>query len=86
LIKVLSSAFDVEGAIIDGFRLTLLNDSRVTLDTIRARWTDPATTKFILQKYTAPRGTIKGEERPNDYLILFGDAGFGHLPNLHIKG
>jgi hypothetical protein len=67
----------VEGAVIDGFKLTLLNDSRVTLDTIRSRWTDPTTTKFVLQKYTAPRGTVKGEERPNDYLIIFGDAGFG---------
>lgn len=68
---------DVEGSIVDGFRLSFLNDSRVTLDTIRSRWTDPTTTRFVLQKYTAPRGTVKGEERPNDYLILFGDAGFG---------
>ncbi|OGU82143.1 MAG: hypothetical protein A2W11_07440 [Ignavibacteria bacterium RBG_16_35_7] len=68
---------DVEGAIIDGFKLTLLNDSRVTLDTIRSRWSDPSITKFILQKYTPPRGTVKGEERPNDYLIIFGDVGLG---------
>jgi hypothetical protein len=63
---------NVEGSVIDGFRLTLLNQSRVALDTIGSRWSDPTTTKFVLQKYTAPRGTIKGEEKPNDYLIIFG--------------
>ena len=47
---------DVEGNIIDGFRLTFLNDSRVTLDTIRARWTDPTTTQICSSKIYCSQG------------------------------
>jgi hypothetical protein len=68
---------DVEGALVDGFRLKLLNESRVALDTVNSKWNDSVITRFTFEKYTAPRGTVKGEERPNDYLIIFGEAGFG---------
>ena len=68
---------NVEGPLVDGFRLTLINESRVELDESRSSWSDNTITPFIFQKYTAPRG-LQGQQRPNDYLIIFGDAGFGN--------
>ncbi|HVO73706.1 MAG TPA: hypothetical protein VMT35_06760 [Ignavibacteriaceae bacterium] len=68
---------NVEGQLIDGFKLKLINESRVELDESRSKWSDTSITPFVFQKYTAPRGT-QGEQRPNDYLIIFGDAGFGN--------
>ncbi len=66
-----------EPPLIDGFKLTLLNESKVELDKVNSGWSDDSVTSFLFQKYTAPRG-IQGEERPNDYIIYFGDAGFGN--------
>lgn len=67
---------DVEGKLIDGFRLTLINESRVSLNTDLSRWSDPSVTKFKLEKFVQNPNFIQGQERPNDYLILFGDVGF----------
>ena len=67
---------NVEEPVIDGFRLTLINESKVAVDTSRSKWSNPNITPFILEKYTAPRGQ-QGQQKPNDYKIIFGDAGFG---------
>lgn len=64
---------NVEGKITDGFKLTLLNASRVALDNTNSHWSDPAITKFDLQKYASV--TVQGVERPNDYTIIFGELG-----------
>jgi hypothetical protein len=68
---------DVEGPLVDGFRLTLLNESRVTVDESRSGWSNPAITKFKFQKFVQNPTYIQGQERPNDYDIIFGDVGFG---------
>lgn len=65
-----------ESPIVDGFKLKLLNESRVELDESRSGWSNPEVTPFVFQKYTAPRGP-QGEEKPNDYEIIFGDVGLG---------
>jgi len=64
-----------EPPIVDGFKLLLQNESRVALDTVKAYWTNPAITKFILEKYTPAFGTVRGEQRPNDYIIIFDEVG-----------
>ena len=68
---------NVEGPLVDGFRLTLLNESRVTVDNSKSGWSDPAVTKFIFQKFVQNPTYIQGQQRPNDYDIIFGDVGFG---------
>ena len=67
---------NVEEPVTDGFRLTLVNESKVEVDASRSGWSNSDVTHFILEKYTAPRGT-QGQQKPNDYKIIFGDAGFG---------
>lgn len=64
-----------EPPLIDGFRLSLINESRVTLNENISGWNDSSVTKFIFQKYTSR--FVQGQERPNDYMVIFGDAGFG---------
>jgi len=67
-----------EGQIVDGFKLSFLSDSKIEVDTINSRWSDPSVTGFVLEKYTSPRPSEpKGEKKPNDYKIEFGDIGFG---------
>ena len=74
--KSTSWGANVEEPVTDGFKLTLVNESKVEVDTSRSRWSNQNITPFILEKYTAPRGT-QGQQKPNDYKIIFGDAGFG---------
>jgi hypothetical protein len=66
---------DIEPPLIDGFKLTLTNESKVELDKNNSGWSDPSVTPFVFQKYTSR--FVQGQERPNDYEIIFGEAGFG---------
>jgi hypothetical protein len=69
---------DDEGQFVDGFRLSFDNASKVELDESRSGWSDPEVTPFILEKYKPPRPTEpRGQQKPNDYQIIFGDVGFG---------
>ena len=55
-----------------------MNASKVELDKASSRWSDPDITAFILEKYKPPRTSEpKGQEKPNDYKIVFGDVGTG---------
>ena len=66
---------NVEGELIDGFRLKLINESRVSLNNELSRWSRPAVTKFVVQKFVQNPGLVQGQQIPNDYLIIFGDVG-----------
>ena len=69
---------DDEGQILDGFKLAFDNASKVELDTSRSKWSDPEVTPFVLAKYSSPYPPEpKGQQKPNDYKIIFGDPGFG---------
>ena len=69
---------DDEGQIIDGFKLSFDNASKVELDVSNSGWSDPNVTPFTLEKYKPPRTSEpKGRQKPNDYKIIFGDLGFG---------
>jgi len=62
-----------EVPVFDGVQLTLRNEENVTLDTGKSGWNRDA-----LQPYTFSPVTfigVKGEKRPNDYRIAFGETG-----------
>jgi len=65
----------VEPPLIDGFRLNLVNESRVSLNEDLSGWSNTSVTPFVFQKYASR--FVQGQERPNDYIVAFGDAGFG---------
>jgi hypothetical protein len=67
---------DFEQPIVDGFKLNFKNETRVELNATLSRWSDPKITRFTFEKFVAAGG-ISGQERPNDYEIIFGDVGFG---------
>ena len=65
-----------EGQIIDGFKLSFTNSSKVELDTTRSLWSDDLLTPFVLEKYKRPNlSEPNGEQKPNDYLIIFDNVG-----------
>ncbi len=70
--------FDVEQPIIDGFRLSFTNESIVQLNRERSRWTNSNIPAFKFEKFNELVNftfNIKGEERINDYAIIFGERG-----------
>lgn len=69
-------ATDYEQPIIDGFRLKFQNEASVSLNREKSVWSDPAIVNYQFEKFVF-KGGFKGEERPNDYRIEFGDVGFG---------
>ncbi len=64
-----------EQPIVDGFKLDFHNAARVEIDRATSRWNDSKVPSFIFEKYVDPSGN-NGEERPNDYKVFFGNAGF----------
>ena len=72
--KNLSTA--AEQPLVDGFRLSFVNERRVELDRAVSIWPDEKIVSYQFEKFVWPGG-ITGEERPNDYRIEFGDLGFG---------
>lgn len=66
----------VEQPLVDGFRLSFVNERRVELDRAVSIWPDEKIVSYQFEKFVWPGG-ITGEERPNDYRIEFGDLGFG---------
>ncbi|MDQ7818067.1 MAG: hypothetical protein RDU14_13655 [Melioribacteraceae bacterium] len=72
--KNLNPAF--EQPLVDGFRLSFVNERRVELDRAISVWPNLSIVNYQFEKFVWPGG-IGGEERPNDYRIEFGDVGFG---------
>jgi hypothetical protein len=77
---------NVEGPIVDGFKLTLINESRVTLNEDASGWSDPTITPFVFEKFVDRPQYPQGQERPNDYIIVFGDQGFGTSHDFSFNG
>jgi hypothetical protein len=64
-----------EQPLTDGFRLRLQNETYVRINSTKSGWiTDPDIAPFTFQKFIWTGG-IKGEERPNDYSLIFGEVG-----------
>jgi hypothetical protein len=66
-----------EGEIIDGFKLSFDNANRVELDTLTSGWNDDAITDLFVEKYKKPKPEEpNGQEKPNDYKVIFDEVGF----------
>lgn len=60
----------------DGFRVILNNyEQNVSINTLKTRWNNPEVFGFRFSVFTYL--TTKGVTNPSDYLIVFGDVGFG---------
>ena len=67
----------VEPPLIDGFRLNLFNETKVELNKAVSGWSNDSVTTFVFEKFNQRPQYVQGQERPNDYMIAFGDVGFG---------
>lgn len=65
---------DYEHPLTEGFRLSFRNEEKVGLNLKKSGWNNEGIYPFEFQKFVASGG-IKGEERPNDYEIIFGEVG-----------
>ncbi|MDI6779654.1 MAG: hypothetical protein QME25_05615 [Bacteroidota bacterium] len=66
--------FDYEQPLVDGFKLSFKNEMRVEVNKSISKWSNPNIPPFTFEKFMAATGE-KGEERPNDYNILFANVG-----------
>lgn len=64
-----------EVPLIDGFRLSFVNEERVKLNEIISTWNDPNIFSFQFSVFNFL--DIIGEQRPADYQVIFGDVGIG---------
>ncbi|MDX1701438.1 MAG: hypothetical protein R3250_12515, partial [Melioribacteraceae bacterium] len=66
---------DDEQPIIDGFQLTFRNEEKVEIDEANSGWNNDGIMDFTFEKLVTPQES--GEQRPNDYIISFGEVGIG---------
>ncbi|MCB9205980.1 MAG: hypothetical protein H6611_01485 [Ignavibacteriales bacterium] len=66
---------DYEQPIVDGFRLIFNNEAKVELDIENSGWNNEGIMNYVFEKLITQ--TEKGEQRPNDYIIIFGEVGVG---------
>jgi hypothetical protein len=76
-----------EQPLTDGFRLTFLNESAVSINKSKSGWSRETIPAFVFEKFVF-RGGYSGTERPNDYQLIFGDVGMDtsmtvQIPNLN---
>jgi hypothetical protein len=76
-------SFDYEQPIIDGFKLRFRSDSRVEIDKQNSKWSSAELAPFVFEKFVL--SNVKGEERPNNYIITFGDVGVATSRELIIE-
>lgn len=70
-----STKFDPDDEIplIDGFRLTFVNEERVRLNQVLSKWSEPNIYSF--QFSPVQFLTVNGQQRPADYQFVFGEIG-----------
>jgi hypothetical protein len=76
-----NTQFDIddEQPITDGFKLFFRNETRVEKNEELTGWNNPDIPEFQFEKFIWRIGgtIIRGEERPNDYLVTFDEVGIG---------
>ncbi|MBM4161273.1 MAG: hypothetical protein FJ217_09270 [Ignavibacteria bacterium] len=74
--------FGDEAPVVDGFRLSFVNESNVSLHTDLSRWSRPKIYPMTMQPFNI--GAARGTARPADYKIIFGpvgtDTSLGYFP------
>ncbi len=81
--KSTNFASDFEQPITDGFQLKFRNESQVELDKVNSGWTSTGIMDFTFEKLVTSKE--EGEQRPNDYTLLFGDVGFGTSKEINLS-
>lgn len=73
-----------EQPVSDGFQLVFDNAKSVDINTQTSGWnTKSEIPNYAFEKFTY--GIVSGEQRPNDYEIIFGDVGYGQSQTIHIN-
>lgn len=72
-----------ESPLIDGFRLHFVNEERVQLNTQASGWNNSGIYNF--QFSPVQFLLLNGEQRPNDYQIIFGDVGIATSKDTTIR-
>ncbi|HLP16099.1 MAG TPA: hypothetical protein VK470_07570 [Bacteroidota bacterium] len=69
--------------IIDGFQLSLNNEPKLALNSLKSGWNRPEVFPFDFARYSA--GFVQGVENPYDYKIIIGDVGIAHSKDTTIS-
>lgn len=76
---------DYEQPIIDGFRVILENEDRVQINNSDSKWNNNDIQPFIFEKLVTSAGD-EGEQRPNDYQLIFGEMGIDTSKQITLQG
>ncbi len=63
-----------ERLVYDGFKLNFTNVEKVEINDAKSRWSDPEVYDYDFQPVVFI--SVKGIQKPNDYLIIFDEVGF----------
>ncbi|MBI3005685.1 MAG: hypothetical protein HYY49_09770 [Ignavibacteriales bacterium] len=63
----------IEQPLVDGFRLTLINEKASGLNLQKSKWSDDSIMKFQFEEWRS--SIIQGQPKPSDYKIIFGTVG-----------
>ncbi|NOX16956.1 MAG: hypothetical protein GXO87_01580 [Chlorobi bacterium] len=73
-----------EQPIIDGFQLKFFNEDRVKINEETSGWNNDGIMNYVFEKLITRR--TKGEERPNDYKLIFDEVGYGESVEFGLDG
>ena len=81
-----SAAFNAtdEQPVIDGFKLKFSNEDRVKINEETSGWNNEDIMNYVFEKLITRR--TKGEERPNDYKLVFDEVGYGESVAFELDG
>ena len=68
----------------EGFKLVFNNEEKVEIDRINSGWNNDGIMEYVFQKLITTKE--KGEQRPNDYVITFGEVGYGTSKEMVLSG
>jgi hypothetical protein len=86
VVKLFRSPLFAEGQespLIDGFRLSFVNEERVQVNAEASRWS--ATGIYNFQFSPVQFLLLNGEQRPNDYQVIFGEIGIATSKDTTIR-
>lgn len=73
-----------EQPIIDGFQLIFDNEEKVEIDRTTSGWNNEGIMEYVFEKLITTKE--QGEQRPNDYLIIFDEVGYGTSKEMTLSG
>jgi hypothetical protein len=79
-----SVSANVEQPLVDGFRLKFDNETRVEKNPETTKWNNENIPAFVFESFVWPNPSLRGQALPNDYVVSFGDVGFGSSSEIKI--